>query len=200
MRIPNAVHTSRPWRIHELVGDFRLEDAWELSLTGAREDFTALVALVARFDPSRGSSRAASALWALRWKIGELLGWDGPDAGLDARVATLRERLPPDLRDAPPAPDFEALPFRWLYAIEGECAAEMANKTVHGVMHIGWLAEEGDRHRAQMAVYVKPNGPLGHAYMAAIRPFRHLVVYPPLTRDIERAWRSRVAREAPARV
>jgi hypothetical protein len=30
MKISNAEHTSRPWRIHELTRDFRLEDVWEL--------------------------------------------------------------------------------------------------------------------------------------------------------------------------
>ena len=37
-----------------------------------------------------------------------------------------------------------------------------------------------------MAVLVKPNGLLGHAYMAAIRPFRHVIVYPPMLRQIGR--------------
>jgi hypothetical protein len=41
-----------------------------------------------------------------------------------------------------------------------------------------------------MAVYVKPNGLLGNAYMAAIRPFRHLIVYPPMMRQLERQWRA----------
>ena len=41
-----------------------------------------------------------------------------------------------------------------------------------------------------MAVLVKPNGLLGTAYMAAIMPFRHLIVYPPLMRDIGRDWRA----------
>jgi predicted DCC family thiol-disulfide oxidoreductase YuxK len=40
-----------------------------------------------------------------------------------------------------------------------------------------------------MAVYVKPNGLFGTAYMAAIRPFRHLIVYPPMMREIGRHWR-----------
>jgi hypothetical protein len=42
-----------------------------------------------------------------------------------------------------------------------------------------------------MAVLVKANGPLGSAYMAAIRPFRHLVVYPAMMRQIEKDWRAR---------
>jgi hypothetical protein len=48
-----------------------------------------------------------------------------------------------------------------------------------------------------MAVLVKPNGLLGSAYMAAIRPFRHLLVYPPLMRQIEREWRTGAGRRPP---
>jgi hypothetical protein len=40
-----------------------------------------------------------------------------------------------------------------------------------------------------MAVLVKPNGALGRAYMLAIKPFRHLVVYPAMLRRIGRDWR-----------
>ena len=36
-----------------------------------------------------------------------------------------------------------------------------------------------------------PNGRLGTGYMAAIRPFRHRIVYPPIMREIGRAWRAR---------
>jgi hypothetical protein len=41
-----------------------------------------------------------------------------------------------------------------------------------------------------MAVLVKPNGLFGHAYMTAIRPFRYLLVYPPMMRRIEAEWRA----------
>jgi hypothetical protein len=46
-------------------------------------------------------------------------------------------------------------------------------------------------YRGQMAVYVKPNGLLGTAYMAAIKPFRYVIVYPALMRQIGRVWRAR---------
>jgi hypothetical protein len=49
-----------------------------------------------------------------------------------------------------------------------------------------------------MAVYVKPNGLLGNAYMAAIAPFRHLIVYPPMLREIGRNWRARGIDRTPA--
>jgi Protein of unknown function (DUF2867) len=191
MRLPSYEHTSRPWRIHELTGDFRLEDVWSLPTPGGRDDFPRLVRKIAAGDPSQGSSLAARALWSIRWKLGELLGWDDPDAGLGSRVPTLRDRLPAELRDATPGPAFDALPFTPLYQLEDEWAAEIANRTVHGVMHIGWVPDEsGEGYHGQMAVLVKPNGLLGNAYMAAIKPFRYFLVYPPMMRHIEQLWRA----------
>jgi hypothetical protein len=189
MRLPNTAHTCRPWRIHELTRDFRLEDVWALPTPGGPDDFPRLVQGIASGDPSKTSSRVARTLWAIRWKIGELFGWDDPNAGLSSRVPTLRDRLPVDLRDAPSGPDFDALPFTSLYLLDDEWAAEIANRTMHGVMHLGWVPDEAGAYRGQMAVLVKPNGLFGTAYMATIRPLRHLIVYPPMLRQIERAWR-----------
>jgi Protein of unknown function (DUF2867) len=191
MRLPNAAHTSRPWRIHELTRDFRLEDVWALPTPGGPDDFPRLVQETASLDPSQSSYRAVRTLFAIRWKVGALLGWDAPEGGLGSRVPTLRERLPADLRDAPSGPDFDALPFTSLYLLDDEFAAEIANRTMHGVLHLGWVPDETGGYRGQMAVLVKPNGLFGTAYMAAIMPFRHLIVYPPMLREIEREWRER---------
>jgi len=35
-----------------------------------------------------------------------------------------------------------------------------------------------------MAILVKANGKLGRLYMASIKPFRHVIVYPALLRHI----------------
>ena len=85
-----------------------------------------------------------------------------------------------------------------LYLLDDEWAAEIANRTMHGVLHIGWLPDQNGRYHGQMAVYVKPNGLLGIAYMAAIRPFRHLIVYPPMLREMGRTWRERADDPTPA--
>jgi hypothetical protein len=187
MRLPNTAHTSRPWRIHELTRDFRLEDVWALPTPGGPDDFPRLVQLIDSSRLSQDSSGAARMLWALRWKIGELLGWDRPDAGLGSRVPTLRDRLPADLREAPSGPDSDLLTT--LYLTEDEWAAEIANRTMHGVSHIGWVPDGAGGYSGQWAVLVKPNGLLGTVYMAAIRPFRHLIVWPSMLRQIEREWR-----------
>jgi len=198
MRLPNSAHTSRPWRIHELTRDFRLEDVWALPTPGGPNDLPRLVRLMASGVPSQGPSCAARTLWAIRWKVGELLGWDSPDACLGSRVPTLRDRLPADLRDAPSGPDHDRLPFSSLYLLDDEWATEIANRTVHGVMHVGWVPDGTGGYRGQMAVLVKPNGLLGTVYMAAIRPFRRLVVYPPMLGHIGRDWQALAADPTPA--
>jgi hypothetical protein len=203
--LPHTAHTSRPWRIHEIAPDFRLEDVWALPTPGGPDDFPRLVRQATTDDPrtldaqgryvgdgSHGmASRVSRALFELRWKLGELLGWDDADAGVGRRVATLRDRLPADLRDAPPGPDLgSGVPMTSLYLTGDEWAAEMANGTVHSVMHIGWTPDGTGGYRGQMAVLVKPNGRFGAAYMAAIKPFRHLLVYPALMRAVERDWQT----------
>src|SRR5581483_9253312 len=116
MRLPSGAHTSQAWRIHEIAPDFAIEDVWALPTPGRRGDFPRLVQHVADADPSNSATRV---LWSIRWRLGELLGWDEPQAGLGSRVPTLRDRVPADLRDMP-LPDFAALPFRSLYLTEDE--------------------------------------------------------------------------------
>ncbi|MFF8288242.1 DUF2867 domain-containing protein [Streptomyces sp. NPDC016309] len=199
MRLPQAAHTSRPWRIHEIAGDFQVEDVWELPTPGGPDD---LDRLVRQFAEGKGggdgdrtgspiSSPVPRALFALRRKLGALLGWDDPASGVGGRVPSLRDRLPADLRDGPRGPDFRTVSFTSIYQTHDEWAAEMANRTVHTVMHIGWVADGKGGHHGRMAVLVKPNGRAGAAYMAAIKPFRYLGVYPAMLRMIGREWKER---------
>jgi Protein of unknown function (DUF2867) len=100
-------------------------------------------------------------LFTIRWKIGELFGWDGSThAG-----------------------------FATLYESDDEWAGEIVNRTVEGILHLGWV-RAGNGYRGQMAILVKPNGLLGHAYMSAIGPFRHLIVYPRMLQELGRGWQA----------
>jgi hypothetical protein len=191
VRVPDSAHLGHPWRIHAVAPDFVLEDVWALDTPGGPEDFPELVELVAAGDPAQGPSKLVGALFAIRWKLGELFGWDDESDGVGGRVPTLRDRLPDDLREGPSGPAAESVPFRPLYLTDQEFAAEIANKTMHGVMHLGWVADGGGGYHGQMAVLVKRNGRLGAAYMAAITPFRHVLVYPLMLREIGRRWRAR---------
>ena len=185
MRLPDSAHTERPWRIHEIAPEFELEDVWALPTPGGPDDFDRLVQGFAEADPTHNPSTVVRALFAIRFKVGDLLGWD-EDAG-GAGAPSLRDRLPDDLRDRP-GPEFGNLGFRSLYLLDDEWAAELANRTMHGVLHLGWVPDGTGRYRGQLAVLVKRNGMLGTAYMAAIRPFRHTLVYPAMIRNIGRRW------------
>ncbi|MET9379123.1 DUF2867 domain-containing protein [Streptomyces sp. NPDC003035] len=195
MRLPSTAHTSRPWRIHEIAPDFRLEDVWALPTPGGPDDLARLVDQFATEDDGRSdgpiSSPVPRLLFAIRWKLGKLLGWDKPDSGVGGRVATLRDRLPADLREGLRGPDLTSLPFTSVYQTHDEWVAEMGNRTVHGLMHIGWVPDGAGGHRGQMAVLVKSNGVAGAAYMAFIKPFRYLGVYPALLKGIGREWEAR---------
>ena len=145
---------------------------------------------MATFDPGQ-TSAVVRGLFAIRWTLGRLFGLDDRESGLGARVSSLRDRLPSDLTDTPT--DLHTHLFTPLYVSDNEFALEIANQTMHGVMHVGWVPDGQGGYRGQMAVLVKPNGALGIAYLAAIAPFRHLLVYPLMMRDIGRAWRQAVA-------
>jgi hypothetical protein len=203
MRLPKTAHAARSWRVHEFTGDFELEDVWQLPTPGGPDDLARLVDMTAagRFADGQEYPAVFRALFALRWKLGELFGWDKADSGVGARVRSLRKRLPADLLEGPRGPDLRAVPgrtevdgppvFASVYQTRDEWVAELSNKTVHSLMHIGWVPDDsGGGYHAQMAVLVKPNGWLGRAYMAAIKPFRYLFIYPALMRSIERDWRA----------
>lgn len=208
MRLPNAAHESRPWRIREIAPDFTLEDVWALPVQGGAEDFQALLELMASSDPANSSSLPTRVLWRLRDRLGSLFdlgrisaptGSDRDDAAGKLAIpgtneTSLGDRLPDDLRNTAADVDFDALPFVPLYRTDVEFAAELSNRTVHAVMHLAWVDQGEDRYRGQMAVYVKPRGAFGKGYMALIKPFRHWVVYPALMRQTKRAWNTRSSR------
>ncbi|MFJ4098170.1 DUF2867 domain-containing protein [Amycolatopsis japonica] len=191
MKLAETAHTTRSWRIHEIAGDFDLEDVWALGTPGGPDDFGKLVKQFSSGNFPDGSPLPVRALWALRWKLGGLLGLDKRNSGLDTRVGSLRGKLPQELRDTPTGPDEDWLPFTPLYRLEDEFAAEMANRTMHGVMHIAWVEDGQGGYRGQMAVLVKPNGLFGRLYMGFIKPFRYLIIYPALMRMIAREWQTR---------
>jgi hypothetical protein len=197
MRLPNATHESRPWRIREIAPDFTVEDVWALPVHGGAEDFQTLLEIMTSGDPVNAESLATRVLWRVRFRVGSWFGWDDAASKLPipgTNETSLTGRLPDDLRNTAADLVFGSLPFTPLYRTNIEFAAELSNQTVHAVMHLAWVDQGEGRYQGQMAVYVKPRGPLGKGYMALIAPFRHWVVYPALMQQIERAWNTRVPR------
>ncbi|REE98339.1 DUF2867 domain-containing protein [Thermomonospora umbrina] len=192
MKVPKSEHTARPWRIHEFTRDFRVEDVWSFRTPGAgKDDFPVMLAALRRAYDTVKEPVVVRFLFAVRWKLGALFGWEAPEASLGGRVPSLRDRLPPDLARTAEGVDPCSDPFTDVYQLDDEAVRELANKTVHTLMHLGWVATGDGGYELRMAALVKPNGRFGRLYMACIAPFRYLIIYPMLTRQWERAWRDR---------
>jgi len=194
MRLPAAEHEARHWVIAQIAPDFELIDAWALPAEGGRDGFDALLKIMASLDGANAESRITRALFRARYRLGAWFGWDDAARRLPipgCTETTLSQRLPADLRGSAAGLDLSPASFTPLYRTGDEWAAEISNGTVHAVLHLAWVEQGEDQHRGQMGVYVKPRGRLGTTYMALIRPFRHLIVYPALMRQIGRAWEAR---------
>jgi hypothetical protein len=188
MKRPATAHTGQPWRIHAIAPDFGLIDVWELPVSGGPEDFPRLVDLIVYDDDYHVSTRASHLLFAIRWKVGRILGWDDPGQRAGARVPSLLERLPPDLRDGPRGPENPDDDFTTIYMTSNEWVAELANRTVHALVHIGWVPDANGHFHGQLAILAKPNGRLGRVYLRVIDPFRIWLVYPTMMRALGRRW------------
>ena len=200
MRLPNSAHEAHPWVIAQIAPDFTLLDVWALPVRGTAHDRDSALELLASFDPANVECAASRALFRLRFRLGAWFGWD--DATKKRPIpgcteTTLSARLPDELRGSAKSSVISgavhraAAGFTPLYRTHDEWAAEISNATVHGVVHLAWVEQGGGRYRGQMGVYVKPRGKLGEIYLMLIQPFRHLIVYPALMRQIGRAWDAR---------
>jgi hypothetical protein len=200
VKLPNSAHAAHPWVIAQIAPDFTLLDVWALPVRGGPDDSDSALELLTSFDPANAECAASRALFSLRFRLGAWFGWDDPAEKRPipgCTETTLSARLPDELRGSANGSVMSAGAqraaggFTPLYRTDDEWAAEISNATVHGVLHLAWVEQRDGRYRAQMGVYVKPRGKLGEIYLTLIQPFRHLIVYPALMRQIGRAWDAR---------
>lgn len=199
MRIPTAEHEAHDWVIGRIAPDFELLDAWALPVRGGAEDFDAFLNTFARIDPADTGPVVVRILFAVRYRLGAWFGWDDAvERPIPGHVeTTLAARLPDELRGsaAVSATDEDTREktagFVPLYRTAEEWASEISNGTVHGVLHLAWVQQDSGDFRAELGVYVKPRGRMGRLYLAAIAPFRHLIVYPALMRHAASTWETR---------
>jgi len=197
MKLPRSAHDDQGWRIAAIAPDFELEDVWALPVHGGPDDFPTLLEVVSRLSSEDSPSQLSRILFGIRSKLGEWFGWDDAKLPIPGESdSSLAGRLPADLQGTTASADFGSLPFDPLYRTAREAAAEISNKTVHAMMHLGWVDKGHGDFQGQMAVLVKPRGRFGKTYMDLIKPFRLWIVYPAVMRQIERAWDKRRPRSA----
>lgn len=194
-RIDPSDHHDPAWHIHDIANDFQLIDAWKLPVAGSYGEFPELTELFLSLDLADDQeSQATKLLFAVRYKLGALLGWDDEVLTLPipgCEETSLRDRLSAELRDSVDETDDSPSDFQVVYQTETESVLELSNSTVHAAVHFAWIAGDGDSYFGQMGIYVKNRGRLGRIYMPAIAPFRHYIVYPALMRRLGPAWQRR---------
>ncbi|HTG10666.1 MAG TPA: DUF2867 domain-containing protein [Candidatus Eisenbacteria bacterium] len=144
-RLDPTDHLRHPWRVHALAAaeGLALRDVWEVAIPLPPGVPLARWVEALRTEPRSLPSRA---LFALRWKLGRLLGLDRGGTG-----------------------------FVPVYQEPDEILSRITNRTMTGFLHISLV-----ERRPRLAVYVRPNGAFGRAYMALIEPFRQMIIYPAL--------------------
>jgi Protein of unknown function (DUF2867) len=186
MRVESSEFRKLDLRCHALLSDARLHDVWAITLEdGGRGRTMRDVHAVLPSALSSGN-RAVRSLFALRLAIGRRFGWD--EGRHDPSAQSYVQRLTDEDQArslVPPATRMAA--FRVLYLFADEAVYEVRNATAHAFLAAA-LAARADGYVLYWAIYVKPVSRLTSLYMAMIDPFRRLVVYPALIRQVEAAW------------
>lgn len=181
-----------PLRAHAFLEGIPLDGVWRVELPGGPEGLTLPEITRAVGFGSGGGPPAGAAtrlLFRLREAAGRLFGWD------DARDVVAAQTFVPRLTEEDrarslSAPGTEHGIVRDLYVFEGESLGEVINRTVHAFVSLASEPTAGG-YALYLAVYVRKLGWFTPVYMAAIRPFRYLVVYPSMIEGMRRRWAER---------
>jgi Protein of unknown function (DUF2867) len=174
-------------RCHALLSDVSLHDVWAIPLIGGGAGRSIQDARAILFGgPRPPRNFVVRGLFELRFALGRAFGWDDerhdpPGVSYIHRLAEadrLQSQVPPGTR--------EGL-FRVLYVLGEEALSELRNATVHAFLALALTPNPGG-YTLYLAIYVKPVSRLTTLYMALIDPFRRLIVYPALGRQVQQRW------------
>ena len=194
MRLDPDEFRARPLRVHALLHDIPLEDAWAIPLSGGGAGRTVQDVRAVMLAGRETAPAVVRGLFRLRRRIGALFGWDDQRPVWNAE--SYADRLSPEDRArslvAPGTPDGS---FRLLYRFEDEQLSELRNATVQAFASLS-IRQTSGGYLAYLGVFVKPVHRFTRLYMATIAPFRRMVVYPASIRNVQRAWAERYGGES----
>ena len=180
---------ARPLRVHALLHDVPLEDVWAIPLRGGGAGRTIEEVRAAFIAAVTAPPPVVKWLFRLRGGIGALLGWDQQRPAWSAESYVNRLTAADRARStaAPGTPDGR---LSLLYRFEDEQLSERRNATVHAFSSLS-LRQTPDGYLVYLAIYVQPVHRFTRVYMRVIAPFRRLIVYPAIIRNVQRAWAER---------
>jgi hypothetical protein len=173
-------------RCHALLSDVPLHDVWAIRLDGGGPGRSIQDARTILFGDRRPPNLAVRGLFALRWALGRAFGWDD-ERHSPSSVSYVSRLAEADRAQSQVAPGTREGRFRVLYVLNEEALSELRNATVHAFLVLA-LTPRPAGYTLYLAIYVKPVSRLTTLYMALIDPFRRLIVYPALGRQLQRRW------------
>ncbi|MBV8424002.1 MAG: DUF2867 domain-containing protein [Candidatus Eremiobacteraeota bacterium] len=183
-----ATHELRqiPLRVHNFLADVPLHDVWAIDLARKRPGLTLDAFLGATSSHLFTPSPVVRRLLRIRFFFGHVFGWDRED-GASTRESFASRLTGEDRARSLAATGANDGPFRVVYRFENEQLSEIVNGTAHAAM-LSALVETDGSYRFYLAVYVRRVSLLTPLYMAAIDPFRKLIVYPSLLQNVRTSW------------
>ena len=194
MRIDPSALRSRYLRVHTFLQDVPLQDVWAIQLRGGGTGRTIHdLRPLFTYAGLQAVHPVVKGLFRLRERLGTLLGWDQqrPTWSTESYVHRL---TPTDRAQSVVSPGTLEGPFSVLYVFEHEQLHELRNATVHAFSSLS-MGPAQDGYLAYWAIYVKPVSRWTALYMTAIAPFRRLLVYPAIIRQVQQAWAARYGGE-----
>jgi uncharacterized protein DUF2867 len=175
-----------PLRVHDFLAGVPLHDVWAIDLPGGRSGIT-----LDQFSRTASTCLCTPpplvrALLNIRLFIGRRLAWDREPAATAWESFATRMTTDDRSRSLAPAGTREGL-FRVVYRFENEQLLELINRTAHAAA-LSALVETANTYRFYFGVYVRSVSRFTPIYMALIDPFRKLVVYPSLLRNVRAKW------------
>ena len=165
--VPDEVR-ARTLRVHALLHDIPLEDAWAIPLSGGGAGRTVQDVRAVMLAGRETAPAVVQGLFWLRRRIGALFGWDDDRPAWNAE--SYADRLSPEDRArslvAPGTPDGS---FRVLYRFEDEQLSELRNATVQAFASLS-IRQTSGGYLAYLGVFVQPVHRLTRLYMARTGP------------------------------
>src|SRR5215469_13255598 len=178
-----------PLRVHDFLVGVPLHDVWAVDLPRTRSGIT--LDEFSRAANTFTLSPVVRALVNMRLLVGRVLGWDREPVETAWETFATRLTTADRSKSLVPAGTRDGL-FRVVYRFENEQLLEVINRTAHAGA-LSALMETETAYRFYFAVYVRNVSRLTPLYMAAIDPFRKLIVYPSLMRSVRATWNQALA-------
>lgn len=185
-QIPRQEFERLPLRVHEFLAGVPLHDVWAIDLPRTRPGITLQEFLRKSSRRPCTPSPAVRALLSIRFFVGRIFGWDREPSAAAQDAFASRLTTADRSKSLAPAGTPDGF-FHVVYQFENEQLLELINRTAHGAA-LSALVETANAYRFYFAVYVRNVSRFTPVYMAAIAPFRKLIVYPSLLRSVRATW------------